>query len=217
MFEGFPPEAIAFYQELELNNSRDWWAAHDTVYAEAVRGPMQALLATLEQEFGAAKVFRPHRDVRFSADRSPYKTHQGGYVPTVDAAGFYVQIGPDGLMAGAGMYRMMPDQLARYRGAVDAPRSGQELETVVDALRRNGFEIDGDRLATKPRGTAADHPRLDLLRHRSLVAARHHGEPGWLATAAAADHVREDWRRLRPLVHWLGANVGDHEGEDPGR
>ncbi len=208
-FTGFGPGAVAFYQELELNNSKEWWAGHRQIYDEAVKTPMLALLAELEDEFGSAKVFRPHRDVRFSADKSPYKTHQGAYVPTVSASGFYLQIGPEGLMIGGGMYQMQPDQLARYRAAVDTPAVGQTLEATLDSLRGNGYEIGGDLLATRPRGVDADHPRLELMRHRSLVASRAYGEPDWLATPETLERVRSDWRGFRPLIDWLGAHVGD--------
>ena len=83
-FAGFPAAAIEFYQQLELDNSRDWWAAHRAVYDDAVRGPMLALTAELEPEFGEAKLFRPHRDTRFAKDKSPYKLHQGAYVRTAE-------------------------------------------------------------------------------------------------------------------------------------
>ncbi len=211
VFTGFPPEAIAFYQELEHNNSKPWWSAHAQVYADAVKAPLQALLGELEGEFGAPVFFRPHRDVRFSADKSPYKTHQGAYVPLASGLGWYVQIGPEGLFVGGGLYQMAPDQLARYRVAVDAAPSGQGLVTVVKALEGKGFAVGGEQLKSRPRGVAADHPRLDLLRHRALTAARDHGEPPWLSTSQALTHIRADWRAVRPLVAWLTEHVGASE------
>src|ERR1051325_11884594 len=73
-FRGWPAEALEFYEGLEADNSKTYWTAHKTVYDEKVHAPMLALLAELEPEFGAGKIFRPYRDVRFSADKSPYKT-----------------------------------------------------------------------------------------------------------------------------------------------
>jgi len=207
-FTGIPPEAIGFYQELEHNNSKPWWSAHAQIYADAVKAPLQALLAELEGEFGSAVFFRPYRDVRFSADRSPYKTHQGAYVPLASGLGWYLQIGPEGLFVGGGLYQMAPDQVARYRAAVDADSSGQALVEVADGLVAKGFELGGEQLKSRPRGVAADHPRLDLLRHRSLTAGREHGEPPWLSTPEALDHTRSDWRALRPMVVWLDEHVG---------
>ncbi len=213
VFTGFPPEAIAFYQELEHNNSKPWWSAHAQIYADAVKAPLQALLGELEGEFGAPVFFRPHRDVRFSADKSPYKTHQGAYVPLASGLGWYVQIGPEGLFVGGGLYQMAPDQVARYRAAVDAPASGQALVTLTKRLVTKGFAIGGEQLRSRPRGVAADHPRLDLLRHRSITAARDHGEPPWLSSPEALGHIRSDWRSVRPLVAWLTEHVG--ASEDP--
>ncbi len=207
-FQGIPLDALDFYEDLEADNSRTWWQANAQRYATSVRGPMEALVDALEDEFGAAKLFRPHRDVRFSADKSPYKEHQGALTSQVAGMGFYVQVAPAGLMTGGGFYPTGTDQVPRFRAAVDAPRSGQELQGIVDGLVGQGFEIGGDRVATRPRGVAADHPRLELLRHKVLFASRLHGSPDWLTTPAAVDRVREDWRAVRPLVDWLTEHVG---------
>lgn len=212
-FKGFPASAVEFYQQLELNNSKEWWIENAHVYAASVKSPMASLLAELGDEFGAAKVFRPHRDVRFSADKSPYKTHQGGYVPTGTGTGWYVQIGAQGLYLGGGIYAMQPDQLARYREAVDTDRYGEALVSIVDSLRDSGFEVGGDQLASRPRGVAADHPRVPLLRHKSLIVFREYGEPPWLGSPDTAQVVRQDWRSIRPLVEWLGAHVGSSDRE----
>ena len=208
-FEGIPFEAVDFYEDLEHHNARDWWSAHRDLYDTAVRAPMEGLAAALEEEFGAAKAFRPHRDLRFSPDRSPYKTHPGVVVTTASGMGWYVQVSADGLMTAGGWYAGTPGQLARYRGAVDGGASGEALRRVVDGLREDGYDVDGDRLKTRPRGVAPDHPRLDLLRHRSLTAERQHGAPEWLPTPGTLDRVRADWRAYRPLLEWLGEHVGE--------
>ncbi|HEX2312274.1 MAG TPA: DUF2461 domain-containing protein [Thermomonospora sp.] len=204
-FTGFTDEAFSFYEGLQADNSRSYWTAHKETYERAVREPLTELFAELEEEFGPAKLFRPYRDVRFSKDKTPYKTHQGGHA----GGGFYCQIDADGLMVAGGLYAPSSEQLGRYRAAVDDDRSGEDLEAVVARLRADGFEIAGDRLRTRPRGTPPDHPRLELLRHRSLYA--HRGWPSdepWLPTPQAADHVRDAWRRLRPLVTWAAEHLG---------
>src|SRR6266516_1312614 len=113
-FRGWPAEAVEFYEGLAADNSRTYWHEHKPVYDTAVRGPMDELLAELAGEFGEGKVFRPNRDVRFSADKSPYKTAIGAVL----AGGGYVQLSADGLAAGCGMYEMASEQLDRYRRAV---------------------------------------------------------------------------------------------------
>ncbi|MBA9007310.1 DUF2461 domain-containing protein [Thermomonospora cellulosilytica] len=210
-FAGFTEEAFEFYLGLLGDNSKAYWTAHKDVYLRAVRGPMTELLAELEPEFGPAKLFRPYRDVRFSKDKSPYKTHQGAHA----GGGFYCQIDADGLMVAGGMYAPEREQLQRYRRAVHDDLAGEELRAIVEGLRADGFEIAGDRLRTRPRGVAADHPRLELLRHRSLYA--HHGWPAdepWLFTREAVDRVRESWRRLRPLVEWGAEHMGAPAGPE---
>ena len=206
-FGGFPAAALDFYDDLEVDNTRSFWEAHKQVYAEAVRAPMVALCAAVAPEFAregeSAKVFRPHRDVRFSKDKTPFKTHQGAFVAAGEATGWYVEVSPRGVRTGAGFYDASPPRLAAYRAAVDHERFGPELERLLDGLRGQGFEVGGDRLKTRPRGFPADHPRLDLLRHRSLAVTRSLGFEPVIHTPELADVVRADWRALRPLVEWV--------------
>jgi uncharacterized protein (TIGR02453 family) len=205
-FTGIPLAALDFYEDLEVDNSRAWWTAHRTAYDECVRAPLAALADELETEFGSAVLFRPHRDVRFSKDKSPYKTHQGAFVAARDGVGYYVQVSAAGLLT-AGGWHPRGEQILRFREAVAAP-AGAELEELVRALSAAGFVLRGDRLATRPRGMAPGHPREHLLRHKSLTMDREWGAPEWLPTTEAADRVRADWRLLRPLVDWLGRHVG---------
>ncbi|WP_256794188.1 DUF2461 domain-containing protein [Terrabacter sp. Ter38] len=210
-FSGFPPGALSFYAELEDVNSRDWWIAHKEVYERDVREPMLALLDGLEDEFGPAKLFRPNRDVRFSADKSPYKTHQGALVGSGTVLGYYVQVSADGLRAGGGFRAVSPAQTARFRAAVDAPSSGIGLEAILETLRGKDFELMGEQVKTTPRGYAADHPRIATLRHKELMVSRDFGAPAWLSTTRTLTEVRDTWRAVRPLTAWLAEHVGDEE------
>ena len=173
-----------------------------------MRQPITALVEELAGEFGEPQVFRPYRDTRFSKDKTPYKDRQGALVAVADGMGYYVQIGPDGLTTGGGYHHHAPDQVARYRDAVDDRTSGAELRAIIDGLRAARFEVGGDRLKTKPRGVADDHPRLDLLKHKSLVVWRDYGTPAWMSKPAARDRVQQDWQAIRPLGDWLAAHVG---------
>ena len=211
MFTGIPTAALDFYEDLEADNSKSFWTAHKSVYDDSVRAPMTALLAELEPEFGAGKVFRPYRDVRFSKDKTPYKTHQGGFVETRPGVGYYVQIDAAGLFVAGGFYSHTPVQVGRFRDAVDDDRRGRELVKLVKKVRSANFEIGGDVLKTRPRGVAEDHPRLDLMRHKSLTASRTYFSPDWIETPRAADEVRTAWRSMRPLVEWLTTVIGAGE------
>ncbi|WP_109527829.1 MULTISPECIES: DUF2461 domain-containing protein [Nocardia] len=206
-FTGFPLAGLDFYEDLEADNSKTFWNAHKAVYDESVRAPMVALTALLEPDFGTAKIFRPYRDVRFSKDKLPYKTAQGAVVGTAPGTGWYVQIGAAGLYVGGGFYSGTPAQIAQYRATVDDDVRGRELEAILAKLRKQGFAIGGDTLKTKPKGYEADHPRIELLRHKSITCRKEFGAPDWLPTARAATEVRKTWESMRPFIDWLTAVV----------
>lgn len=202
-FAGFPEAALVFYEGLEADNSKTYWTKHKQTYDDDVRAPMLALLGELEPEFGPASVYRPYRDVRFSKDKTPYKT-----AVAASAGSYYVQLSADGLMVAGGYYDTASDQVERLRRAVDDDIQGTALERIVAGLRRGGWDIGGQRLKTRPRGYDADHSRIELLRHRSLIAHRHWEPAPWLHTPRAKQRVQKAWRDLADLNAWLGNNVG---------
>ena len=178
-FQGWPVEALEFYEGLEVDNTKAYWTDHKAVYDARSGAPMEALLADLAAEFGEGKIFRPYRDVRFSADKSPYKTAMGARL----GGGGYVQLSSEGLAAGLGTYVMANDQLERFRRAVADDRTGVELEAVVEQVHGSGIEVTGrEVLKTAPRGYPKDHPRIEWLRHKSLIAWREWPAGAWLGT-----------------------------------
>ncbi len=203
-FTGFGEGAVEFYDGLLADNSKAYWTDQRAVYEADVRAPMQALLADLEPEFGPGKIFRPYRDVRFSNDKTPYKTHCGA-----TAGPFYVQVGADGLLVAGGYYQMASDQVARFRTAVDDERRGSDLEKRLAALE--GLTVAGETLKTRPRGYDPDHPRIDLLRHKGLYAWRAWEPDDVLHEPGTLDRVAATWRMLRPLTEWLDDHVGPSE------
>ena len=207
-FAGIPVAALDFYDDLELDNTKSFWAAHKATYESAVRGPMTALAQALEDEFGSAKVFRPYRDVRFAKDKTPYKTHQGVFVQRGPATGFYVQVAAPGVRVGVGYYETSGPLLARIRSAIAEERRGTELEGILRKLQDSGWELGGDRLKTTPRGYDADHPRIELLRHKSMSLGKSYGFEPFIHTPELLDRVREDWREASPFVDWVSDNAG---------
>ncbi|MDP3890681.1 DUF2461 domain-containing protein [Nocardioides sp.] len=201
-FSGFPVAALDFYDDLELDNTRSFWDANKQIWQESVKAPMTELCAALEADFGTAKIFRPHRDVRFAKDKSPFKTHQGAFVGVGPATGWYVEVSARGVRVGGGFYEASGDRLAAYRAAVDDDRAGKRLLRITRGLERDAWSIEGDRLKTAPRGFTTDHPRIDLLRHRSLVGMRSYGFEPVVHTPELLDLIRADWQALRPLVEW---------------
>jgi uncharacterized protein (TIGR02453 family) len=212
-FSGWPEEALDFYEGLEADNSKAYWTGQKGVYEEKVLRPMTELLDELEPEFGEGKIFRPYRDVRFSKDKSPYKTHLGARLGSG-----YIQFSAKGLAVGGGMHEMAPDQLDRYRQAVASDATGTELERVIAGIERQAIEVGGrDPLKSAPRGYPADHPRVGLLRYKGIFAWREWPVEPWLETAAAKDHIVGFLMATRPLDTWLGANVGSSTAERPAR
>ena len=197
-FRGWSPEALAFFEGLEADNSKTYWQDHKADYERLVLQPMSDLLEDLAPEFGDGKIFRPYRDVRFSRDKSPYKTN----IAATLSEGGYISFSADGLGAGSGYYMMASDQLDRFRRCVDDDRTGKELEKLVKTLEKAKIEVTGhDSLKTAPKGYPKDHPRIDLLRQKGLIAwkhwtpgcvARHRAgeEAGRRSAARGAAHVR---------------------------
>ncbi|WP_130346613.1 DUF2461 domain-containing protein [Herbihabitans rhizosphaerae] len=215
-FEGFGEHAIDFFDGLEADNSKPYWEDNKSVYQDDVRAPMEALLAELEAEFatdfGRAKVFRPYRDVRFSHDKTPYKTNCGGVIePGRGGGAYYVEVSPVGLRTGGGCFHLASDQIARYRTAAAEEIHGEALAKILKTLRRKGWEIRGDVLKSRPRGFPADHPRIELLRHRSVYAVQVWEPDDVLHERTCLDRVRKAWRDLRPFNEWARDHVGVSE------
>jgi uncharacterized protein (TIGR02453 family) len=209
-FSGWPIEAVEFYEGLAADNSKTYWTAHKAVYEESVHAPMAALLAELEGEFGPGRIFRPYRDVRFSKDKTPYKT---AIYATLEGGG-YVGFRAEGLTVGRGYYRMAPDQIERYRMAVADDTTGPELVTALAKLAKAQVTVEGsESLRSAPRGYPKDHPRIDLLRHRGLYAWRSWPVGAWLGTASAKKRVVDMLRSAEPLQTWLDDRVGRSEAQ----
>jgi uncharacterized protein (TIGR02453 family) len=199
-FRGWPVEAVEFYEGLLADNSKTYWTANKTTYDERVRAPMVDLLAELEPAYGPGKIFRPYRDVRFSTDKTPYKTHLGALLES----GGYVQLSVDGLAAGRGAFHPEPDRLRRLRAAIADESSGAELAALVKALEGKGIGlISREELRTVPRGFDRDHPRADLLRRKGLAAWQEWPVGAWLGTAKAKDRVLGFFEATQPLQDWL--------------
>jgi len=210
-FRGFGPEVFEWFDGLERDNSRAYFTATRELFEREVRGQVEAMLDELRGEFGGeVRMFRQNRDVRFSADKSPYKTRTYGVLHGrgVVGAGLYASLSAHGVYAGSGYHQMARDQLARYRGAVASDETGPALVAAADAAVDAGFDVDGQGLRTAPRGYPRDHPRIELLRKTSLVAGGALPAGDGIGREAALDHVARAWRAAGPLTAWLHQHVG---------
>lgn len=221
-FEGFPPGLFAFFADLERDNSKAFWEANKHRWEHDVRDPLRALLEELAVEFGPLRMFRPHRDMRFSKGDSPYEPWAGATSESraVGGIGYHVEVSATRLVAGYGAMAMSGGQLRRFRAAVDHETSGQEFETLHRTLASRSFPLSpgiDPPLKTAPRGYTADHPRIEFLRWKGAAVVREWGEADWVHTPRTLDVIRDVWRGTRPLKDWLDAHVGQPEEPDRSR
>ena len=206
-FRGWPEDFQPFFIGLELDNSKRYFDANRSTYEEAVKGPMVALIASLETDYGPGKVFRANRDIRFSKDKSPYKTNVAGYAG-MGGRGGYLSLDARGLTVAAGRYELTTAELNKFRKRVAADATGAPLAAIVAKLERSGYQMGGEALKRVPAGWPQDHPRARLLRHKLLYIYKNFGLQPWLGSASARKHVVKVFTDAAPLNDWLRRNVG---------
>jgi uncharacterized protein (TIGR02453 family) len=209
-FEGFDPKIRKWFQGLEADNSRAYFTANRDFFEASIRDQMEALLLELGAKHGGeVKLFRQNRDIRFSADKSPYKTNTYGVIYGSGLGGhLYASISAAGLVAGSGYYQLGRDELERYREAVADDRHGPKLEKAVAKAQKAGLELWGETLSTAPRGYPKDHPRIELLRRKSLALGARLEFGRGIDRTAGLQFVAKTWRAAAPVTGWLDEHVG---------
>ncbi len=203
-FRCWGPDLRDFFTGLGENNSRAYFDANRDRYRVAVREPTEALVDALSPRYGPGRIFRLNRDVRFSADKSPYHTNLG-----VEFSGrgvhHYVSVSADELLLSVGAFRPDTEWIDRFRRAV-AGREGDALAAIVDKLAAGDFQIGGEELQRTPRGYPPDHPHARLLRHKGLTASRSWPPPAWLGKPDVLDLIVATFDEAAPLSEWLSAH-----------
>jgi uncharacterized protein (TIGR02453 family) len=216
-FTGMPDEGLAFLEDLEEHNTREFFAANKKLFQERVQAPFQALVEAAADrlrgsvpDLGPPKVFRIYRDVRFSKDKTPYKTSLSASIPHRPpgegqgvGSGYYVNVGPAGLYTASGLYHPGRPELERLRAAIADPELGPGLEAILARAAGDGLEPYLDPLQRMPRDYTADHPRADLLKARSLILNRQHDRAHWLQTPEVLDRLLADWQAMIPFNRWF--------------
>jgi uncharacterized protein (TIGR02453 family) len=223
-FSGFADPSCKFWKNLAKHQDKAWYEAHKAEHKEGWEAPMKALLEEVRDKLDRAypdcdlaepKLFRIHRDVRFSKDKSPYKTNVSGclYVNTgvgkaTDVpAPLYLQIGTD-TFSGAGLYMMDPAQLEKFRAAVLEDKKGKELASLVGKLEKTGYEpVAHDKLKKVPRGMDPDHPRAELLKMKGLTVTFPKLTAKDIGSRDLVGVLVGHGKQVAPLVRWLTYTV----------
>ena len=219
-FQGFSRGTVKFFEGLGRNNRKAWFEEHKAQYENEVLTPSREFVGALGQ--GLKKLaplvnadprvnkslFRIYRDVRFSPDKSPYKTHLGlwfweGPGPRMECSGFYFHLEPPNLMLAVGMHIFPPHLLAPYRRAVADPKLGAALARAVKKVRAAGYEVGGVKYKRVPRGYDPEHPRGELLKHDGLWAAYEAPAPPEFFTGELPGWCLPHYRAMLPLHQWL--------------
>jgi uncharacterized protein (TIGR02453 family) len=202
----WPAEALDFLRELEANNEREWFKANRPRYDAHLVQPARELAEQLG-DLGELHLFRPYNDTRFHM-RPPIKEQLGVAIGYGSSGGYYVELSLDGLLVAAGLHHPAPDQLERFRRAIDDGRRAAAFERAVKAAGAVGLALGEPALKRAPRGYPNDHLRIERLRLKELTVHRRHPLEAWLHEPACTARIREELEGARPLVAWLSKHVG---------
>jgi uncharacterized protein (TIGR02453 family) len=212
-FTGFPDVVFDFLGGLEKDNSREYWERNKPTWTGVIQPSVDALLADLAPQFGPLRTFRPNRDIRFSTDKSPYKTWIG--VTTTDLSvggvGSFLRVDSTGMRVACGAMAFASDQVKEFRRALDDPASAREFDEVRDGLLDRGYIVgpgSQPTLQRPPAGFAPDHPHAECLRWKGAVVIAEFHRAGWMASHDALDQISQVWTAGAPLVAWIQRHVG---------
>ncbi len=221
-FEGFPSEGFRFFQELALNNNREWFLEHKQDYIDYLQTPAVSLVIELGERLkskfpgmaydlrtnGAGSIMRIYRDIRFSKDKTPYKDHIGINFwegpQKKGSPGFHLFMHSEGAVFYGGHHSFMKEYLTAYREAVANDGSGEELRKALDNLSQDpGFEVVGEQLKKVPPGYDRDSPRGDLLRYKGLGVKSPKSDLKTLRSPELIDTCAAAANTMGPLHRWF--------------
>lgn len=218
-FSGFPPETTGFLRDLSANNSKEWFNEHRGDYDDYWLRPAKAFvvaagealqdIAPVEaQPRVNGSIFRVNRDIRFAADKRPYKDYLDFWFWEGErrsaASGFYLRIKPDGVGIGVGAHSFDKERLAAYRVAVTDPVSGKSLQAAVGVIQKAGYEVKGEQYKTLPRGFSTDDEfTARMLRYNALWIGEDQPAPKVLGNRRFVKWATTRWAKMEPLHRWL--------------
>lgn len=219
-FKGFPKETIQFFNTLEANNNKTWFNTHKPDFEDCVMSPARAFVVAMGERLRELSpgivadprvnksIFRIYRDVRFSKDKTPYKTNLGLWFWTgaghkFENPGYYFHMDAENLMLAVGIHTFVKPLLKAYRDAVVDEQLGEILAQAVKNVAQAGYNVGEKTYKRTPRGYDPEHPNAALLLHGGLTAGINLGLPEQLHSSALIDFSFEHFRNLTPIVEWL--------------
>ncbi len=225
----FDEKTRSFYRRLELNNDKEWFEAHRKEYNQTVLDPAREFVVRMGQKLADLRpdlvyapkidqsIFRIFRDIRFSKDKSPYKTFLGilwweGANKKMECPSFYFQLDCSRIFLGCGLYQFSKKQLEKYRQVLTDDSSGKELIQAINQSDANGeFEIGGKYYKNVPRGFDKDHLYADYLKHNGLYFSYTSEFPKEFGTEAFVEWCLRQYKEMLPLHNWLVKVFGEED------
>ena len=219
-FNGFFEETVEFFSELKENNNKTWFTENKKRYEQYVMEPARAFVLSMESRLQDISgniiadpkvnrsLFRINRDVRFSNDKSPYKTNMGiifweGPGKRMERPGFYFHLEPDSLMVGGGLHMIPKDLMTPYRESVRDEENARELSGIIEKIKDSGMEVGGLHYKKLPRGYSEEHPYSYLLKHNGVYGMKTSPIPDEFYSSELMDYSLEKFRTMNPLNRWL--------------
>jgi uncharacterized protein (TIGR02453 family) len=214
-FAGFPVEMPRFFRALKKNNDRDWFQPRKEQYVQFVYQPMTELVMALNRELQKIApeyiaepkkaIFRIYRDTRFSADKTPYKTHVGAFFTrrgVTSGAGLYMHFSDNSLFVGGGVYHPEREVLLAVREHVRDNHGALRKILAQSKVKSLFGEIGGDSLTRVPKGFDCEHPAADLIKHKDWLLSAEM-EPTIATTAAVYKEILSRFRVIVPFVEFF--------------
>ena len=228
-FNGFPKEAIQFFNDLSSHNTKQWFEENRKTFDEQVMAPAQAFVMEMGERLESIvpnivadprrdrSIFRIHRDTRFSKDKSPFKNRLAmffwsGPRKKLENSGFYLHIDASSILLGVGLHTFTKPLLEAYREAVIHPVQGSKLVKAIEEVTQNSdYKIGGEHYKKTPRGYDPEHPNAKWLVHNGIYAYLEDTHPKDLHSADFLDFCFQHFKNMSPIHQWISDVLDKNE------
>ncbi len=224
-FNGFSKATFKFFKDLENNNTREWFEDNRGVFEKYVMNPAQEFVMEMGERLKPMcpkivavpkvdkSIFRIYRDVRFSKDKTPYKTHLGIFLwegprKKLGNPGFYLQLDKSSILIAGGLYQLPSELMKPYRDSVSDSKKGSEVRKILKKITMNSsYKLGGMHYKRVPRGYDPETPNVDLLLHNGLFLYYEGALPKEVNSSDFLDYSLDVFKDILPLHKWIRDNV----------